>query len=138
MRGIATLVELARRDADERRAALARIGDAKANADAARAMHEKQQLSEANMATNDPAILATVDAWSHHTRRVGQALSARCAELGRQEEVARDALRLAFVGMKRLQIARDNGFERERLAALRRADIRASEAFALVHLRGIA
>jgi len=130
MRGLDTLVELARRNADEHRAALARIGGAKANADAAQATHEEQQANEARVAVNDPAILATLDAWSRHDRRVGQALSARCAELGRREESARDELRSAYVDMKRLQIARDSARQRERAAASQRAEVRAAEAFA--------
>ncbi|MBV9826097.1 MAG: hypothetical protein JO001_10540 [Alphaproteobacteria bacterium] len=130
MRGLGLLIELARRQADERRASLALIGRAKADVDAACAAHDQREREEAAIAINDPAVLVTRDAWSRNDARTRATLHSRSAELARLESGARDALRAAFADMKRLEVARDAGLRQERTQAMRRADMLAAEAFA--------
>jgi hypothetical protein len=130
MRGFHLLVELARRATDECQGSLAHISRAKADADAALTLHEERIARESRIATDDLAIIGSLDAWSNHTAQTRALLRKRQAELDRSESAARDALRSAFADLKRLETARDTATRLERIAALRRADGEAEEQYA--------
>jgi len=130
MRGLHLLIELSRRTADERRGILGQASLAKADADAALALHEDGIANESRIAANDPAIMATLGAWSNHAVRERAILRARHAESERAEGDAREALRSAFIDLKRLEMARDTIVRQERVGAMRRADRQAEETYA--------
>ena len=130
MRGFQLLIELAQRGTDECRGSLAHISLAKADAEAALLKHVQRVDNESRIASDDPAMMAALGAWSNHATRTRASLRTRQAELDRDESNARDALRSAFLDLKRLETARDTATRQERIAALRRADGEADEQFA--------
>ena len=129
MRGLHLLIELARREADERRSQLAEISFAKADTEAALVAHRDGIASEGRVAFDDPAILATLGPWCRHAVRARANLLARNRELARGETAARDALQSAFIDLKRLEIAQREAVRRGQVAAMRRAEIRADELY---------
>lgn len=131
-RGLHLLVELARRTADEHRGSLGQISLAKADAEAALAAHEQEAQSESRIATHDPAVMATLAGWFGHAVRTRSVLRTRNAELDQSESAARDALRSAYVDLKRLEMARDNAARQERTVALQRDENRAEEQYSSV------
>ena len=130
MRGLHLLIELARRTTDEQRGNLGQICSAKTDAEMALALHEERIAAESRIATNDPAVMAALGAWSNNALRVRAQLRARQAELDRSEAAARDALRMAFADLKRLEMARDSAARQQRTIAMRRADNQADERYA--------
>ncbi len=128
-RGLHLLIELAKRTADEHRGSLGRISAAKAEAEAALAAHEQGLESESRIATDDPAVMATLSGWTSHTARARSDLRVRKIELDRTETAARDALRSAFMDLKRLEMARDTAARQDRMAALRRDQSLSEERF---------
>lgn len=79
------------------------------------------------VAAGDPVALMALASWQTHAARLRAGLTAREAEMARREEDARDALRIAFVDLKRLDMAQDSAARAARMAAARRADLRAEE-----------
>ncbi len=130
MRGLHLLIELARRTADEQRGNLGQISIARTDAETALTLHEERIADEGRVAANDPAIMVTLGAWSNNAARLRAQLRARHAELDRSEVAARDALRMAFADLKRLEMARDSAARRQRTIANRRADNLADERYA--------
>jgi hypothetical protein len=130
VRGFNLLIELARRTTDEHRGNLGRIALAKADAEAALVAHAEAVANESRIVTDDPVAMLTLGAWSNHAARARIALTARQAELDRNESAARDALRSAFVDLKRLEMARDTAAQQDRIIAQRREDSRADELYA--------
>jgi len=131
MRGLHLLIELARRETDERQGRLGQLCQATAEADAALTVHEQGVADESRIAANDPAVMATLGAWSVHVARMRRCLQQRHAELYQDEAAARDALRSSFVDLKRLEMARDNAAHEARIAAMRRAEQQAQELYAV-------
>jgi hypothetical protein len=129
MRGLNLLVEMARRTIDERRASLGEISRTKAECDQALTDLITSQQNEIQIGTIDPAVLVTLDAWAQAMARRRAGLRQRNAELDQKEAAAREALRSAFLDMKRLEIVHDTVELRERTSDRRRADIQAQEAF---------
>jgi hypothetical protein len=134
MRGLHLLIELAQRTTDERFAELARANRAKAEVEAALTAHEENLVVEGRFLAADPTMMAGFDAWSRRAVRTRSLLRSRETDLDRDESAARDALRSAFIDLKRLEIARDDEDRANRRAAARRADIQASEIYALAQI----
>jgi hypothetical protein len=130
MRGLRLLVRLAQRKTDECRGSLVEASLAKADADAALVAHHNGIASEGRVAVYDPAMLATLGAWCRHAARAHAQLQARKNELDHSEAAARDALRSAFIDLKRLEMAQEAAVRRERTTAIRRVEIRADEPYA--------
>jgi hypothetical protein len=127
MRGLPLLIELARRNTDERRSDLGEAAQAKASADNALKSLEDGLAREAMAAANDPGVLAISTGWGGHAVRRQAMMQARINELARNEVAARDALNEAFIAMKRLEIAQDQAATVNRLNAARRADAAADD-----------
>lgn len=127
MRGLPLLIQLAQRATDEQCSELGRVAAEREAAEAARASHEAGMEREMELATTDPVAMMALASWRTHAARVRSGLAAQEAQTARREDDARDALRSAFVDLKRLEMAQDAAARAARMAAMRRADLRAEE-----------
>jgi len=105
MRGLATLIRLSRRQADEKRVALAEAERQTLLGTEALAKHDAMARQETEHARGQAEDMALWTTWAHiHTRQRRQ-LAWAVGQLQQQEAVARDALRENFAEIKRLEIA---------------------------------
>jgi hypothetical protein len=135
MRGLKLLIELAKRSTDECSAELGQAGRAIADARAQIAAHNRTIEVEQEVALEDPAIYATLGAWSRHVGTHRSQLECQRSDLEQVETAARDKLREALSDRKRLEFAFDAEERADRVAKLRRTDEQANEIFARMSFR---
>jgi hypothetical protein len=117
MRGLATLIRLSRRQADEKRVALAEAERQTLLGTEALAKHDTVARQETEQARGQAEDMALWTQWAQvHTRQRRQ-LAWAVGQLQKQEAAARDALRDNFAEIKRLEIA----LETAEKAAMRKA-----------------
>lgn len=127
MRGLPLLIQLAQRATDEQCSELGRVAAEREAAEAALTSHAAGMEREMEVAADDPVAMMALASWRTHAVRVRTGLAQHEAETARREDDARDALRSAFVDLKRLEMAKDAAARAARIAAMRRADLRAEE-----------
>jgi hypothetical protein len=127
MRSLPLLVRLARQSADERRGDLGQIARATADASAALDDHDATAANEASRALADPDALAALVNWTPRAARNSARLRHRVTELERSKTAAREALREAVAGTRRLELAMESIQTANRRSALRRANQLADE-----------
>jgi hypothetical protein len=127
MRGVPTLIRLARQEVDERRSDLVRIAAARASAAEALDTHDAEAAREAAVSMTSALELAAFSAWARQATRARARLQQRFAELGRSEATARESLRDAIAQMKRLDIVLESAEAARREIATQRAGMRADE-----------
>jgi hypothetical protein len=127
MAGLALLIRLSRRVAEERQISLSQVTQAHAEAVAAAAEHETGVAAECQIATNDLDALAALGRWASEAARRGKALHRRRSDLAHSEVAARGALHDAFIDLKRLELVLDAALETAACATRRRADLAADE-----------
>lgn len=130
MKGLNVLIRLARHATDERSADLGRVGMRIDSSVRAIASHDDQVVHELHVAANDPLLATASGHWSRHASRQRLALVARHEDLIQQEEEARDALRSAYLGLKRLELARETRDRESRRLTTRRAERHVEETYA--------
>jgi hypothetical protein len=135
MRGLKLLIELAKRSTDECSAELGQAGRAAADASAQIAAHDRSVEVERQVPLDDPAIYATLGAWSRHVGTHRSELESQRSDLELIEMAARDKLRDALSDRKRLEHALDAEERAGRVAKLRRTDEQANEIFARMSFR---
>jgi hypothetical protein len=127
MRGLPTLIRLARRKADERRIALAEAERQTAMALDLLAAHDTRTQQETEGARLTPESMALWSAWAPVDRARRQQLAYAVEFLQGQEEALRDSLREHFAEIKRLEIALDQSQQAARRLAARKAEREAED-----------
>jgi len=127
LQSLGSLVKLARRGVDERRAELSRIEQALAEAAQLVAGHDARAAAEMEAARQDLAAMTAYPAWSAQAMRQREQLELRCQQLETAGEAAREALREAFAELKRLELAQQAAERDARRAALCRAEKRVED-----------
>lgn len=107
MRGVASLLRLARFEVDERQRALAALVEARAAlADEERAF-EDYAANEAAAAANSLIAMASYAAFAQRMNRERATLKRRQAQADNEIAAAQDALSAAFVEVKRIEMLAD-------------------------------
>lgn len=130
MKGLDVLIRLARHATDERSADLGRAGSQVDLSARTIAMHEDAVARELRVAAHDASMAVASRHWAPHAARRRLDLGARHQDLIRHESEARDALRSAYLGLKRLELAREAQDRATRRLTARRAEQRIEEAYA--------
>jgi len=108
MNGLDLLIHLAKRETEAIQVELARIDAARQEAESSVRELDAIAERETEAAMQDSILgLGRFIDWHHRARRQRAALEQTVTELNRRESDARDVLRGAFAGQKRLEIARD-------------------------------
>lgn len=128
MRGLPTLIRLARRRADEQRTALAEAERQTLLAREELAMHDAAATRETDRARGQAAEMALWTEWSRIHTRQKQQLELAINLLQRQEDKLRDSLRENFAEIKRLEIALETAERAALKIAHRKAEQMAEDA----------
>jgi hypothetical protein len=127
MAGLALLIDLSRRAAEERQFNLSQASHAHAQAVAAVEEHENGVRAECQAASLDLDALAAFGRWAADIARRRAALHQRRSDLAHSELAAQGALHDAFIDLKRLELAFDATQDTADSAARRRTDAAADE-----------
>jgi hypothetical protein len=128
MRGLATLIRLSRRQADEKRIALAEAERQTLLGTEALAKHDAVAKRETEQARGQAEDMALWTQWAQVNTRQRHQLAWAVGQLQRQEAAARDALRDNFAEIKRLEIALDAAEATARRDAQRKKEQEAEDA----------
>lgn len=127
MRGLATLIRLCRRQADEQRVAVAEAERQTLLGTEALARHDATAHQETEHARGQAEDMALWTTWAHIHARQRRQLAWAVGQLQQQEAVARDALREKFAEVKRLEIALETAEAAEKRKAQRKKEQEAED-----------
>ena len=128
MSGLAILLRLANRRAEELRIHLASATAARQAAEAALQAQQASMQAEAAQAGADAVGLADWGAWIRAARRQQGRLAAAAADQQAQEEAVREQMREGIAESKRLELALAATEQASRLKAQRRSEAAAEDA----------
>ncbi|MBU6371940.1 MAG: flagellar FliJ family protein [Alphaproteobacteria bacterium] len=120
MKGLATLMRLARAEIDARQRALAEIDARVAALDRDAAAHDRAMMRESMEATADPTAMAVYGAYVHAAIAMRADFARRRTILADEAQTIRAALNEAFIELKRLELLAERlATEEEKAAAAR-------------------
>lgn len=127
MRGLTTLLRLARGRSEDLRAGLVAATQEREAAMAELSSHDRAAAAEDTAAAGDPAVLADWAAWVATASRERQALARATEVLATREAEARDQVREGLAEAKRLEMALEAAVQAARNQARRRLQVAAEE-----------